>query len=115
MKNAIMAVTKSAYATFHAPPWWPPCPSPFFFLMIMIWAFFSATSGRLLHALRGLVNLVEIRSRGRRNLSTRELDADFRADVFGKREQRALRHFHQRALLRHSRFHLGGKRLQKSV
>ena len=22
-KNAIMAVTKSAYAIFHAPPWWP--------------------------------------------------------------------------------------------
>jgi len=22
-KNAIIAVTKSAYATFHAPPWWP--------------------------------------------------------------------------------------------
>jgi hypothetical protein len=22
-KKAIMAVTKSAYATFQAPPWWP--------------------------------------------------------------------------------------------
>jgi hypothetical protein len=35
MKNAIIAVTKSAYATFHAPPWCPPCP-PTFFLTMMI-------------------------------------------------------------------------------
>src|SRR3954466_2202282 len=30
-KNAIIAVTKSAYAIFHAPPWWPPA----FFLIFL--------------------------------------------------------------------------------
>src|SRR6266404_8924085 len=34
MNNAIMAVTKSAYATFHAPPWWPAWP-PFFLMTMM--------------------------------------------------------------------------------
>src|SRR5579863_1639981 len=41
MNNAIIAVTKSAYATFHAPPWAPPCPP--FFLMTMIGAFAAGT------------------------------------------------------------------------
>ena len=36
MNSAIMAVTKSAYATFQAPPWWPPW--PLFFLMMMMGA-----------------------------------------------------------------------------
>ena len=42
IKSAIIAVTKSAYATFHAPPWWPAC--PFFFLTIRIGASFPCSS-----------------------------------------------------------------------
>ena len=40
-KKAIMAVTKSAYAIFQAPPWaaWPPF---LMRLMMMGWSFFSA-------------------------------------------------------------------------
>src|SRR6185295_6217768 len=34
MNSAIIAVTKSAYATFQAPPWWPP-PATIFFLMMI--------------------------------------------------------------------------------
>src|SRR5882757_399120 len=34
MNSAIMAVTKSAYATFHAPPWWPAWP-PFLLMTMM--------------------------------------------------------------------------------
>jgi hypothetical protein len=34
MKNAIMAVTKSAYATFHDPPWWAWPPFLIFRMMI---------------------------------------------------------------------------------
>ena len=35
INRAIMAVTKSAKATFHAPPWWPP-PCLFLLRMMMI-------------------------------------------------------------------------------
>src|SRR5689334_21080002 len=38
MNNAIIAVTKSAYATFHAPPWWPPWPAVFLMTTMGAWA-----------------------------------------------------------------------------
>jgi hypothetical protein len=34
-KKAIIAVTKSAYAIFQAPPWWPPWP-PFLMRLMMM-------------------------------------------------------------------------------
>src|SRR5579862_4015092 len=37
-KKAIIAVTKSAYATFQAPPWWPPWPPFLIFLMMRVGA-----------------------------------------------------------------------------
>src|SRR5688572_25879292 len=46
MKKAIIAVTKSAYATFHEPPWWP-CAFLMTFLMMM-GRFSLDMSGRLL-------------------------------------------------------------------
>ena len=36
-KNAIMAVTKSAYATFQAPPWWPASPVSSRRTMVTCW------------------------------------------------------------------------------
>src|SRR5439155_19467878 len=40
-KNAIIAVTKSAYAIFHAPPW-APWPAFFTRLMMIGWSFFES-------------------------------------------------------------------------
>src|SRR5512139_3555028 len=40
-KKAIIAVTKSAYAIFHAPPWWP-WPPFLIFLTMIGWSFFAS-------------------------------------------------------------------------
>jgi uncharacterized protein (DUF1800 family) len=45
MNSAIMAVTKSAYATFQAPPWWPPVAR--FFPLMTKWAAAEAEVERL--------------------------------------------------------------------
>jgi len=39
-KNAIIAVTKSAYATFHAPPWWPRSTTSFLLMTIVLFSRF---------------------------------------------------------------------------
>jgi len=42
MNSDTIAVTKSAYATFHAPPWWPP--PEIFFLITMIGRFAASAA-----------------------------------------------------------------------
>src|SRR5882762_4059099 len=96
MNNAIMAVTKSAYATFHAPPWWPAWPP--FFLITMMGAV-PAMSGKRLGRrsgrcrrcsvaliLNGLLSNLEAWTHVRRNGSAAVLHRHARRRAFHERD-----------------------------
>src|SRR6218665_3025991 len=68
MKNAIMAVAKSAKAIFQAPPWWPP--ATFLTRLTSIGWLFSIAQRPASVATHGLLELAEARAvRGQQHLA----------------------------------------------
>src|SRR3954471_3611570 len=85
-KNAIIAVTKSAYATFQEPPWCPPPWLFFFFLMMMTRPEPFGTLRRLLPRQR--FELRERRSLRGLDVPARKLHAGHRCIATRKGQQR---------------------------
>src|SRR5690242_11436704 len=92
MKKAIIAVTKSAYATFQLPPWCAAC--PFFFLTMRMTLFsFPSDAGMMVvpsgrAAARQPFQLGEARPIGRLDVAARELNGGHRRVAAREREQR---------------------------
>src|SRR3954470_11431411 len=88
-KNAIMAVTKSAYAIFQAPPWatWPPFLTR---LMMMGWSFFESPAMVLLLALHMALELGEARAVAGVQQLAAEFDRHLRRVALHGGEQRGL-------------------------
>src|SRR5689334_8179349 len=99
-KKAIIAVTKSAYATFHAPPW---CPAALiFFLTMMIGRSFSAMIAApelLLLAAQFLLEVLEVRTHVREQQLARELHGHRRRITAHAGHQRHLHHLEALAFL----------------
>src|SRR6267142_3308388 len=125
MNNAIMAVTKSAYATFHAPPWWPAWPP--FFLMTMMGAVPAMSWKRLSRRRRrccrcgvplilvGLLSSLEAWAHVRRNGPAAVLHRNARRRAFHERDDDYAHHVIVGVLLIYRFGHGGGDRADQSV
>src|SRR4030095_16013180 len=93
-KNAIIAVTKSAYAIFHAPPWWPAVLFLTRLMTIGRWVLSAMAMrtgcGRRLLLLYVLLELEERRGLGRIQDFPAELHRQRRRIAVQARQQRHL-------------------------
>src|SRR5579871_6009781 len=89
MKSAIMAVTKSAYATFHAPPWWPAC-ATFFLMMIGVTAILVSSCVRIsgFGPFQSLLQFLKTGPSGVGDRATAELQGHLRRSTFQEGNQR---------------------------
>src|SRR6478672_6166986 len=116
-KNAIIAVTKSAYAIFQAPPWWP-CP-PFLMRLTMIGLWESSLIDMdellALALLDFAFQLGERRALRRIKYFASELHRDLRGVAVQAREQSDLDALEHLAGLVELVFQQGGQRTDEAV